>query len=146
MLRLVAAVVAGYLAMALLMFALFSLLYVGLGTEGAFQAGSYDVTVAWNMLSMVLGFVAAVAGGFVAAKIAPGTKAPLALAVVVLVLSFVNVFASLSRPDSGVRSVSVPTMEAMQNARQPMWLLVLTPLLGAAGIVLGSRLAVRRTV
>lgn len=146
MLRLAAAVIAGYLAMALLMFALFSLLYVGLGVEGTFQAGSYDVTVAWNALSVVLGFAAAVAGGFAAAKIAPGTKAPMVLAVVVLVLSFVNVFASLNRPDPGARPASVPTMEAMQHARQPTWLLVLTPLLGAAGVVLGSRLAVRRTV
>jgi hypothetical protein len=31
-------------------------------------------------------------------------------------------------------------MEAMQNAKQPAWIVLLNPLLGAAGVLVGARL------
>jgi hypothetical protein len=38
-----------------------------------------------------------------------------------------------------VRDVSVGNMEAMMNARQPAWIALLNHLIGAVGVMLGSR-------
>jgi len=43
-----------------------------------------------------------------------------------------------------VRAGEVGVMDAMGNAHPPTWLAFLNPLIGAAGIILGSRLK-RRT-
>ncbi len=42
--------------------------------------------------------------------------------------------ATTARPDT------VTMMEAMSNARQPTWIALLNPLLGAVGVLLGARM------
>ena len=42
--------------------------------------------------------------------------------------------------DPGMRTGDVGSMEAMQDAKQPKWMLVLNPFLGAVGCLLGGRL------
>ena len=78
MLRKIIGVVAGYVIMALLIFILFTLLYLVIGADGAFQPGNYQASGTWLVLSFILGLIAAVVGGFVCVLIAKDKKAALA--------------------------------------------------------------------
>jgi hypothetical protein len=145
MLRTVLAVVAGYLLMFVCVFATFSAAYLLMGPDGAFLPGSYQVSATWLLASFVLGLLAAVLGGIACAKIAPGGRAPAALAVLVLVLGFasaVPVMMSSGDPPA-VREGAAGNVEAMNNARQPVWVALLNPLVGAAGVMAGARLVSR---
>jgi magnesium-transporting ATPase (P-type) len=146
MLRTISGVILGYIVMALLVFVLFSIAYVAMGPEGAFKPGFYDVTMLWLVVSIVLSIIAALAGGFACAAIAKHAKAPLVLAVLVLVLGLALAIPALKPAEDApplTRSGDVGNMQAMQNAEQPTWLSLVNPFIGALGVILGSRL--RRT-
>lgn len=141
MVRSIIAVVVGYVVMALLVFVLFTAAYLAIGAEGAFVPGSYAVSGLWIVLSFVLSLVAAIVGGYACAAIARGGRAPLALAVLVIVLGMLAAIPVLTTPgEAGARAGDLPNMEAMMRARQPAWVALLLPLVGAAGVVVGSRL------
>lgn len=143
MLRIILAVVAGYLAMAALVFATFSAAYLVIGTEGAFQPGSFEVSTLWIVVSVILSVVAALVGGWVCARIGRRRAAAIALAAVVVVLGLAVAameFTHSGEPVPAARSGEIGNLEAMQSAQQPAWLTLLNPLLGAAGVLLGARL------
>ncbi len=140
MIRTIAGVALGYIAMALLVFLLFSAAYLAMGTDNAFLPGSYQISFLWLAVSIVLSFIAALAGGYVAASASHGTRAPLVLACVVLILGIIFAIPALGQPDPGPRAGDVGNIAAMMNARQPAWLLLLNPVIGAFGILVGSRL------
>ena len=142
MLKLVAGVIVGYVVMSLLIFTTFSGAYLAIGADLAFQAGNYSPSVLWLVLSVVLGFFAAWVGGVVCARIGGNGRAPKALAGVVVVLGILMALPALTRtndPRPTVRTGSVPNMEAMTNARQPVWMSMALPFLGAAGVLMGGR-------
>jgi hypothetical protein len=141
MLKNVLGVIGGYVTMFLCVFITFTILYLILGTDGSFQPGSYDVSVIWLIISIILSIAAAVLGGFVCVLIAKNQKAGTILAVVVLVLGLAMAIPALMAPDESVeRSDDVDSMQAMSMAKQPTFILLLNPLLGAAGVFYGSRL------
>ncbi len=88
--RTVLAVIAGYIAMFLLVIILFTIAYLAMGADLSFKPGSYEPSLLWIVVSFVLGLIAAIAGGWICAAIAPGTKAPVALVVVVIVLGLLT--------------------------------------------------------
>ncbi|MGH9868686.1 MAG: hypothetical protein ACREAA_11060 [Candidatus Polarisedimenticolia bacterium] len=141
--RLIGGVVVGYLTMFVLVFGSFTAAYLAMGANSAFQAGSYEPSTLWLVVSWVLGFLAAVAGGCVCMAIARTPKGPLTLCIVVVVLGVLFAIPTLmGGPDERptVRTGDVANMDAMMNARQPAWLMVLNPILGAVGVMVGGRL------
>jgi hypothetical protein len=137
--RTIAGVLVGYLVMALVVFAVFSLAYMAMGADRAFQPGTYAPSAVWVVLSLVLSFLAAWVGGRVCAGIARNPKAVVALAVLVLVLGVVFAMPVMRRTgDPAPRSGTVGNMQAMQQAHMPLWVALLTPLVGAAGVVVGG--------
>src|SRR5437660_12921966 len=84
--RAILAVIVGYLVMFLLLFAGFTSAYLVLGADQAFKPGSYQVSNRWLALSFALHIVVGLIGGFLCAAIAKGGKAPLALAIVAVVI------------------------------------------------------------
>ena len=143
MARKIIGVVAGYIAMAALIFILFTTLYLILGAEGAFQPGNYQASTTWLVLSTILGLIAAVIGGLVCVIIAKDHKAAIWLAGLVLVLGIILAIPGLNAPEAEtnkVREGNVDNMEAMQNAKQPPIALILNPIIGAIGVMAGSRL------
>lgn len=140
--RIIGGVIAGYATMFVGVFVLFSLAWMAMGAEGAFQTGSWDVSAAWIGLSIVIGFLAAVAGGYLCALIARSPRGPQALVVVVVVLGLLmalQVLFGAGTDASAARPEAVGMFEAMQYAQQPGWIAVLNPLLGALGVVIGAR-------
>ncbi len=144
--RAIGGVVLGYVAMGVIVFVGLTIAYVAMGTDRAFQPGSYQVTNLWLSVHMPVALVAALAGGFVCAAIARSGKAPLWLAGLVLVLGLGMAVPVMMAEDPPPRTADVDNFAAIQNARQPAWVAVATPLIGAAGVVLGARLKGRRAI
>ena len=132
------AAVAGYFAMAVALFALFSALWLILGPSAAFQPGSWEVSGGWAVGSIVLGLVAAYIGGLVCARLAHDQRAVTILIGLVIVLGVVTALMPVEVA-TGTRPDDVSMMEATANARQPTWMTWLNPLLGAVGVWFGSR-------
>ena len=141
MLRNILGVIGGYLTMFLFVFITFTVVYLILGTEGSFQPGSYEVSGIWVVISIILSIIAAVIGGLVCVLIAKNQKAGAILAVVVLVLGLAMAIPVLLAPDSNIeRTSDVDGMQAMSMAKQPIFIALLNPLIGAVGVLYGSRL------
>ena len=136
------AVVAGYVAIAVGIILLFSLAYLILGAEGSFQPQSWDVTMAWNVVSIVVGFGVAWIGGKVCYMIARNLTAPKYLVALIVVLGVVSGLMSTMMGDGGevIRDTVPSVFEAAQGANEPLWITWLNPLLGAVGAALGSGL------
>lgn len=142
MLKNVLAVVVGYVVMLVFIFVTFSGVYLAMGADRAFLPGTYEVSTLWLAASLALSLAAAIAGGWVCARVGGSSAAPRALAALVLVLGVVMALPTLnpaSDPRPTVRTGDVPNMEAMTNARQPAWVAFLLPVIGAAGVMIGAR-------
>ncbi len=139
--RVIVGVIVAYALMAVLIFALFTGAYLVLGPDRSFKPESYEPSVLWLAVSFALGLGAAIAAGFVAATIAPGTRVGPALAIVVIVLGLLMAIPNLTAtPSTEARTSTVGNMEAMMKTRQPAWVAVLNPFVGAAGVMIGARL------
>lgn len=141
MLRAILSVVVGYLVMFLVVFALMSGAYFALGQDFAYKPGVYDVSVGWSVLSLAIGLVAAVLGGFVAATIALTATPARALAGIVLAMGLlyaVPILMKETEPMARPRDVS--NLEAMRHSRQPGLLLLANAFVGGAGVLVGQRL------
>ena len=138
MLRNILAAIAGYIAMAAVLFALFSLLWLTVGPSRAFQPDSWEVPGGWALGSIVLGLAAAYIGGRVCARMAHDARAATILIAMVIVLGVVRALMPVEistepRPDD------VSMMEATAGALHPAWFNWLNPLIGAVGVWFGSR-------
>jgi H+/Cl- antiporter ClcA len=143
MARNISSVIVGYVAMAAFVFISFTVLYLVLGTEGSFQPNSYQVSLTWMVFSIILGFIAALIGGYICVLIAKNKKAALWLVGIVFVLGLILALPQLNVPEeemNKIREGDVPNMEAMQNAKQPALALILNPFIGALGVWAGSRM------
>lgn len=141
-LRRVLGVIAGYVAMVVVVFAVVGVAWLVLGASGAFQGEGPYPSVPWLLFSVVGGFLGAVLGGRVAQKVGSGMKAvSLLVSVVValgvfLALNAEESYAKRERIDKPVAEMSF--MEAGQHAKQPAWYNWLIPFVGAAGVWLGG--------
>lgn len=143
MVRKIMGVIAGYVEMIAFVFISFSVLYLILGPEGSFEAGTYEVSPVWIAMSIILGLIAAVLGGYVCTFIARSKKPAIVLAGVVWMLSIIMAIPSLGAAEEEIikkRSIDVSNGEAMQNAKQPVALLLLNSFIGALGVLGGSKL------
>lgn len=145
MLRNIGGVIVGYVLMALTIFLTFTAAYLLMGTNAAFKPDTYEVSNLWLVTSFILAFGAAMLGGYACAAIArAGSRAPIALAVLVIVLGVLAAVPTLRAANAGrdrlTRPAEVSNMQAMQNAMQPGWVAVLNPIIGAGAILLGASL------
>jgi len=113
-----------------------------MGTERAFQPGSYGVSSLWLLASFALSFLAALAGGRVSARVGRGQKAVSILAGLVVALGLTMAVPALLAPGDAStleRRGDMSSFEAMQKAQQPNWVSLTVPLVGAVGVLLGGR-------
>ena len=145
--RAILAVIVSYVVMFLLFFAGFTCAYLILGADQAFKPGSYHVSNRWLALSFALHIVVGLIGGFLCAAIAKGGKAPLALAIVAVVIGLLlGIPAIMARNmPSTPRTHNVPNLEAMQKVRQPVWAPIALPIVAAIGILIGGKLKRRES-
>jgi hypothetical protein len=147
MLRTVGSVILGYIVIAAFVFLSFSLLFVAMGPDRAYQPGTYEVSALWVVVSIVLSFIAAVLGGWVCVLVARTQLGPQILAAAILVFGLVLAVMQLGSAPADlptVRDASVGVMEAMRNSRNPTWINFVTPLVAVVGILAGARLVGRK--
>jgi hypothetical protein len=147
MVRSVLGVIIGYVVMFILQVATFMTVYTIVGPDWSFEPASYQASMKWTVMQFVVIFITAAIAGLVCAMIARGGKAPMVLALVVLVLGILLGAASIAmRPADTheVRTGNVPNMEAMSKARHPAWVIFAGPVIGALGVLAGGKLK-RRT-
>ena len=141
MLKSILGVIVGYIVMAIFSFAAFTCAYLGLGVDRVFEAGSYDVSTIWMVVMIALALIGGILGGLICAAISKSKGACTAFAVIVLVLGLgVAVMTKMKDHPDTARSGDIPNLQAMQMAQTPTWLCLLTPVLGAAGVLLGARM------
>ena len=141
--KVIGSVVLGYVVMVIMVFVLMSLVWMVVGASGAFQAGSWDVSAGWIVGSIIVGLVAAIAGGYVCALVAKDPRGPKALLVVVVVLGILFAIPALTgggEVPTIPRTDTISMMDAMQNIQQPVWVALLNPIIGAIGVFIGARL------
>ena len=143
MLRAILAVIAGYVAMFIVVAVGLSVAYLTLGPDWAYQEGTYDITMQWAILMLAVGLAAALLGGVVCALIAKRSRnAVFALMGLIVVLGAVSAGYALSQPtpEDTTRTENDSVTDAANKAQQPTWTLIANPIIGAVGVFLGAAL------
>lgn len=146
MLRIVLAVIIGYVAIALTVFIGLTSAYFALGTEGVFQPGVYELTTTWVVAAVAVNLIAAIVGGIVCALIDRTKSTPLIFAAIVFILGIAFAFPTIASYDdeSPARPDDITMFEAMRDGRQPAWFAFGNPFTVAIGIMLGASLINKR--
>jgi hypothetical protein len=140
MLKSIVGVIVGYIVMAIFSFAAFTCAYLALGVERVFEAESYDVSTIWMVIMIVLSLIGGILGGWVCAAISKKKGACMAFAGIVLAVGLIlAIMTKMKEHPDTARSGDLPNFEAMQKAQTPTWLCMLTPVLGAAGVLFGAK-------
>jgi hypothetical protein len=138
--RSIAAVVLGYLTMFVVVFMTLTVSFLALGVERVFLPATYAVTPLWLAVMAVFSILAAIAGGRICAVIGRKKGAVTGLLIVVFVLGSLNAIPALmANGTSAARSGDVPNVQAMMNAREPVWFALLLVVIGVAGVWAGGR-------
>jgi hypothetical protein len=143
MARTIIGVIVGYIAMFILNFCVFVGLYAVVGPDNAFKPHRYLASNRWIAMSAALIFITAIIAGLICAVIARGGKAPLALAVVVIVLGFLLAIPAVMKARANadvIRMGDVPSMVAAQRAYWPIWTPFIFPIISAIGVIIGGKL------
>lgn len=139
--RIIAGVALGYVVMAGAVMGAFTIAYLAMGADRAFQTDSYEASRLWLVVSALLGLAAAVLGGWVAVRVGRTHRTAAVLAVAVVVLGVVLALPTLNAPRTDeVRTGEVGNMEAMMKAQQPPVVSILNPIIGGIGVMIGARL------
>jgi uncharacterized membrane protein len=141
MVKSILGVIIGYIVMAIVAFAICTCAYLGLGVEGAFQPESYDISTIWIVVLIAVALVGGIIGGLVCAAISKSKGASTALLVVVLVVGLIGgITTAMKEHPATARSGDVSNLEAMMKAQTPAWFCFVNPVIGAIGVMLGSRM------
>lgn len=143
MLRSVLGVIGSYVLMLVLQFAAFMTIYTVMGANWSFKPGSFHASTRWTAMQFAVVFVTATIAGLVCAIIAKGGKAPLVLALVVLLIGFAlaAVHVAIQPADTNeMRTANNTPNRAIFKARHPVWVIFIGPVIGAVGVVIGGKL------
>jgi hypothetical protein len=141
----IVAVIASYAAMFVFFMAAFMGAYLALGVERVFQPDSYEVSTIWMAVAALLSFCGSILGGLICAAISKSKRTCQVFAFLVFFLSLLACIPAMKRnPDApNVRAGEVANFVALRLEVSPMWFHLITPVIGAAGVLLGARLKLR---
>lgn len=140
MVRKILGVIGGYAAIFFVTFISFSIVYLSISADLAYDPGTYKVSVLWIVVSTVLGFIAAVIGGYVCRIIAKDRSTTVVFAGIVLGIGLAAaIMQAVSAPvPEAARTGEVSILEAMGKSISPLWVLFINPFILAAGIWIGG--------
>jgi hypothetical protein len=144
MIRQILGAVVGYILYFFCVFLFFTGFSLGLGPDRLFLPGNYDPSMTWIAGAFVIGVVAAVIGGYVAALVGKSGAVKIMAGLVVLIGAIV--FVQLLRANRAVepRTVDLPITEAMFKAREPLWVAAVNPFLLSIAVFAGGVLRKKR--
>jgi hypothetical protein len=140
--RNVVAVVVGYLGYMAAMFVLFTAAWFILHPSGAFEPGSWDISSGWAMATVAIALISGGVAGRVSAFIGHNQNAVLWVCGLILILGLLAGSGAMTQAPTEVRPENIDMIAAMQKARNPVWVAIISPIAGAIGAYLAS---VRRT-
>ena len=143
MLKSILAIIVSYVAMFVIFMAIFTGLYFVLGVERVFQADSYEVSMLWIVLTLVIGFVVSMFSGYLCAAISKSWRTCQVFALIVFLLALIQCFSALRRnnPDApNTRAGEVGMFDAMSLAVTPLWLHFVNPIISGAAVLIGARM------
>ena len=123
--------------MFVLAFIAFGGAFLALGAGVIFKPGIYEASTTWIGIALAIQFVIAIIGGFICAAIAKGGRAPVALAIVAIVLGIGVGLADMNKAKANaglVRTRDTPQLEAVQKAYWPIAVPFAFPFASAVGI------------
>ncbi|GJQ28215.1 MAG: hypothetical protein HBSAPP03_00990 [Phycisphaerae bacterium] len=139
MLRSILAVIVSYIVMAILVIGAFMAMWYGLGPDGLLQPGSYKGNMLISIAAPTIAGVGGLFGGWLCAKIGRGRGPVAALAAVVLVLGLTMAYFTLQKPyPADPRPAGMTVKEIMEVGREPTWVAISNPILGAITVFLGG--------
>ena len=95
----------------------------------------------WVAVSTILGLIAAIIGGYVAATLAKSGTAVKITAGIVLVMGIITIAVIMGSPGAvEARTADVSNFEAMGKAQTPLWVSVIDPVVGIISVFIGGRL------
>jgi hypothetical protein len=142
MVRIILGAIVGYVAYSILLFVLFSGLYLLLGAGGSFQAGNYDLTMSWVLPGIVVFFVGGAVASLVCGLIAKNAKSGLYMGGVILALGLLVAFMQIAQ-DPGITArgtEEIGLIDAMNKAHGPIWTHFANAVAGFVGAVTGGNL------
>ena len=146
MARSIIAVIVSYIAMFILNLIGFVSLYAVIGPSQAFRPHSYLASNRWIAITCGIILVTGIIAGLLCALIAKGGKAPLALAVLVVVLGVLLAVPALMKHNANanlVRAGEITQREAAERAYWPTWTPFVFPFVSAIGVLIGGKLKKR---
>jgi hypothetical protein len=146
MARSIIGVIVAYVAMFILNILAFVGLYVVVGPDHAFKPHRYLASNRWIAITFALLLVTGVLAGLICAAIARGGRAPLALAVVIIVVGLLLAIPSVMKARANSEMIRMghdSWKEAMNKAYWPVWAPFMLPFPSAIGVVIGGRLKKR---
>ncbi len=146
MIRAILSVIIGYVALFIWVVATMTGAWFALGSDFAFDKGTYDASTGWSVVSLALGAIGAVIAGLVTTSIARTATPAKVLAGIVLVHGFVQAVAYQvgdATAEAAEQTVPVDELTVWQAATttQPQaWYSYTLPLVGCAGVLMGGRM------
>lgn len=140
--RKILAVICSFAAMYVLIFLTFSGAYMVIGMERTYLPGTYETGSLWNMVSLILGALAAGMAGWMCFRISRNVNTVRVLAAVILILGLIQAGSVMASPPSReARTESMDAIAAMGKTVTPLWLALLNPVVGAVFALMGGRVA-----
>jgi hypothetical protein len=139
------AIVVSYIAMLVLLMAIFTGLFFALRVERVLQPDSYEVSTLWLVVTIVVSFLGAILAGYLCAAIGKSWRTCQVFALIVFLLTLLSCISALKRnPDApNVRAGEVGYRDAIQLAVTPLWLHLLNPVISGAAVLIGARMKQR---
>lgn len=142
MLRPLLGALVGYVTIVIWTMACLSAIWVLGGPSFAFEPGTTRLTSAWAGVALLLGFVGAFLGGWIA-SIGGGESGRRAAMILAAAVLAVGVWSAVARtrpkPPEPPRSMArLKAWEVSRHAIQPRWYAFLTPIVGFLGVSLGG--------
>lgn len=139
MLRSILAVIVSYVLMAMVVMAAFAGMWFGMGPEGLLQSGSFKgnmlITIAVPAITVVGGLF----GGWLCARIRKKRGPVMVLAGLMLGIGLMMAYFTLQKPlPADPRPPGMRVQEIMEVGREPTWVAVSDPILGAGGVLVGG--------
>ena len=139
MLRSILAVVVSYIAMAVLVMVLFTGLWLAMGPDRLLEPGTWKGNMILSIAAPAITASVGLFGGWLCAKIGrpPSAHRPvLALAALVFVLGMTMAYFTLQKPEpTGPREPGMTVAQIMEKGRQPAWVAISNPIIGAIAVL-----------
>jgi len=142
MLKSIIAIVVSYLAMFVFFMVVAIGCYVALGSERVFQPDSYEISMLWLVLTVVVSFLASAIAGYLCAAISGSWTTCRVFAFIVFLATLGFCVASLrqSQESPNVRASEVSYGDGMRLGVSPMWLHFVSPVISGIAVLVGARM------